>query len=129
MRHLIFIRSEERCKLFLGGGTLAGIWSMRNRAVEPGTGHWGECPYGVYTLGTPRPEDSPPFGYWFIPVFNVPGRQGIGIHGGGSGLPDPMADQQGWMVTHGCFRMQNADLAQLVDALKDEGGPVLFTVT
>ncbi|MGH3578857.1 MAG: L,D-transpeptidase family protein, partial [Mycobacterium sp.] len=41
------------------------------------------------------------------------GRHGIGIHGGGTGLEDPYADEQGWVKTHGCFRVQNQDLRSL----------------
>ncbi len=111
---LIFYRSTEKCKLFTPEGVMRAEWEMRNRTVESGFGHWGKCPDGVYHLGTPRPEDSPPFGRSFIPVIGVKTRVGIGIHGGGSGLLQPMAPRQGWRRTHGCFRMQNEDLAKLV---------------
>ncbi len=39
--------------------------------------------------------------------------RGRAIHGGGTGLPDPMADQQGWKPTTGCTRGQNADVISL----------------
>jgi RHS repeat-associated protein len=39
--------------------------------------------------------------------------RGRAIHGGGTGLPDPMADQQGWKPTEGCTRGQNADVISL----------------
>ncbi|MES2309690.1 MAG: RHS repeat-associated core domain-containing protein [Verrucomicrobiota bacterium] len=44
--------------------------------------------------------------------------RGRWIHGGGSGLKDPLAPQQGWYWTQGCTRMQNDDLAKLVDQIK-----------
>ncbi|HEX8817223.1 MAG TPA: RHS repeat-associated core domain-containing protein [Terriglobales bacterium] len=39
--------------------------------------------------------------------------RGRDIHGGGSGLPDPMAPYQGWVPTLGCTRGQNADVIGL----------------
>lgn len=38
------------------------------------------------------------------------GRDGVSIHGGGSGLPDPWADYQALTYTHGCVRVHNKDL-------------------
>jgi len=76
---------------------------------------------GVYPLGTPVKVDPTgdanrdgipdglQFGPYFIPVHDVPGRTGIGIHGGRSGPQSP---------TLGCFRMSNADVAQLVNINK-----------
>jgi hypothetical protein len=39
------------------------------------------------------------------------------IHGGGSGLPDPMAPRQGWVPTYGCARGQNEDVINLGQAI------------
>lgn len=87
-----------------------------NAAVEAGFGTDGKCPAGSYTLGaveyTDGAHELEEMGDYFIPVLNVPGRDGIGIHGGGSGLANPLASQQGWVETLGCFRLQNEDLAQ-----------------
>jgi lipoprotein-anchoring transpeptidase ErfK/SrfK len=60
------------------------------------------------------------------------GRAGIGIHGGGSGLPAPFAARQGWAKTHGCVRVQNEDLTKLVKIVKGclaAGGHVRLTVS
>ena len=35
------------------------------------------------------------------------------IHGGGTGLSDPLADEQGWKPTMGCTRAQNEDVEDL----------------
>ena len=35
------------------------------------------------------------------------------VHGGGSGLPDPLSARQGWRSTQGCTRAQNEDVEQL----------------
>jgi hypothetical protein len=110
MPHLIFSSETQHAKLFADDGQELADWEMHDAAVRPGFGRWGRCPRGNYPLSVPRREDSPPFGFWFIPVLGVTGRVGIGIHGGGSGLADPMVPHQGWVPTHGCLRMQNADL-------------------
>lgn len=77
-----------------------------------------------YTVG-PIEEINPPsgsFGFYAIPLKGKPadlhGRTGLLIHGGGNKLPDPFADYQGWQCTHGCVKMQNADLRVLVDTLR-----------
>jgi hypothetical protein len=40
------------------------------------------------------------------------------LHGGGSGLPDPLASRQGWKPTLGCTRMQNEDVTKLCELIK-----------
>ena len=41
------------------------------------------------------------------------------IHGGGSGLLDPLAPYQGWYPTHGCTRMPNDDIDDLTGIILD----------
>ena len=49
--------------------------------------------------------DGTQFGPYFIPIQNVPGRSGIGIHGGRSGPQSP---------TLGCIRTSNEDITTIV---------------
>lgn len=121
--HLIFDSDTQICKVYsFATHEKAFECEMRDAAVNgPGFDHWGRCPRGTYVLGTPIAHDQPSMGFWFTPVLNTPGRSGIGIHGGGTGLPDPMAAQQGWQVTHGCLRVQNEDNEKLVGLLRQEG--------
>lgn len=91
-------------------------------------GHFGACPVGEYTLGTARdnaahaPEELVAEGPFFVEIKDVNGlwvanhRSDIGVHGGGSGLPDPGKPLQGWVVTLGCWRLQNVDLRRFVAA-------------
>lgn len=44
--------------------------------------------------------------------------RGRWLHGGGTGLPDPGAPRQGWMPTYGCTRLQNEDIQDLVDRVR-----------
>jgi hypothetical protein len=132
--HFVFNRATERLKGYAVDGTLAWEAPCHNETVNPGFGHYGECPPGDYHLAFPEIIDPPevPYGSWFIPLVDVDGlwikdaRSGIGVHGGGSGLPSPFAAKQGWQITEGCFRLQNEDLTHFVALV--HGGET-FTVT
>lgn len=116
--HLVFDDTANHAKVFRkqgGVGVLVFSCEMRNATVEDGFGHHGWCPRGIFILGPPANVHLVPFGFHFTPLFDLDphgamhqeGRHGIGIHGGGTGLADPFAAQQGWQVTHGCLRVQN----------------------
>lgn len=112
----------------------------RNRTTKDGQlYHDGNCPPGEFILGNPSPRGTVPFGPYFIPILDYfpnhamqfYGRSGIGIHGGGTGLASPMALLQGWQITHGCWRVQNEYLLQLVSHVNVAhglGGKVYVTV-
>ena len=97
---------------------MSEAWSCEARGEAVGNGPIGP---GVYQLGAPEfndpgdTQDLTEMGPYFIPVNNVPGRGGIGIHGGGTGTAHPLAARQGWVVTLGCIRVQNEDLYHVVD--------------
>ena len=84
--------------------------------------HWAPCPPGEFLIGAAVPKGTAPFGPFFLPLLDDANhhvmadnhRSGIGLHGGGSGLPDPLAPRQGWVWTHGCWRLQNQSLLSLV---------------
>jgi len=77
------------------------------------------CPNGTYTLGAPEynePEETAnlrAMGPYFIPIYNIPGHDGIGIHGGGSAAAHPLAARQGFFPTENCIRVQNDDLYRI----------------
>jgi hypothetical protein len=113
----------------------------RNRTTNDGQrGHWGSLPSGLYLLGAPVVKNTVPFGPFYVPITDFGpnraladhGRSGVGIHGGGSGAPDPFAAHQVWVPTHGCVRMANIDLRQLVRlilAAQQGSGKCYFTCT
>lgn len=87
----------------------------------------GDTPPGLYECGqiTWTRKDEPrkiwdAFGEVFVDLEELQdqersrGRAGVGLHGGGSGLADPLAKRQGWYKTHGCVRFQNEDIVKLV---------------
>lgn len=76
------------------------------------------------------PEDAqmcngPAYGCFYIHTGDYRGRD---IHGGGSGLPDPYANRQGWVPTYGCLRMQNVDGVELSYDIINAGNDVVLTV-
>lgn len=139
---LHFVFNDTLNRLVVYNAQHAEVWrtEMRNSTVNDGTfGHYGNCPRGVFKLGVPIPKHEPAFGYWFTPVLDYQGhftmrdfgREGIGVHGGGTGLANPFAPAQGWQVTHGCLRLQNANNAyfvKLVQQAQKAGGVCYLTV-
>src|SRR5262249_46177606 len=82
----------------------------------------GDTPPGLYRCSPPEaiPSDDAEagaYGPYFVNLLEMEkqessrGRAGVGVHGGGSGLPNPyFSKHQGWVYTHGCIRLQNEDL-------------------
>lgn len=150
--HLIFNGQSRKLKFYLlseTGVELRHVWDCHDVGVNDQNisagqdvyGHLCKCPPGIgYTLGAPQTLEPPerPYGFFFTPVnddpngdFNNHGRAGIGIHGGGSDLPDPFAPQQGWEWTFGCLRLQNEDNAVFANSVKwiqHNGGTVYLDV-
>lgn len=105
----------------------------------------GDTPEGVYRCGVlyETRKDEPwhiwrSFGKYFIDLEEMEdqerkhGRAGVGIHGAGSGLSDPLAPFQPLRPTHGCVRVHNADMENIIVPLyrkvKAAGGNVYVTV-
>jgi hypothetical protein len=129
----------ERLKIFDPAGKLVFTCECRNRTTNDGSYmRDGWCPPGSFILGAPEARNTVPFGAWLIPLLDMAtggpmqqfGRAGIAIHGGGSGLRQPFAPQQGWQVTHGCWRVANESLALIVKIVHttQKKGKCLVTV-
>lgn len=89
--------------------------------------HAGDTPPGLYLAGQiyeTMPHEPEhiwrSYGKWCVDMVEQEGqeagvgRAGICLHGGGSGLPDPLADYQELIPTFGCVRMHNRDLDTVV---------------
>ena len=94
---------------------VVGQWECRDEFV-----------HGYNSDGDPR--GSLPNGLYTHVHAEVTNGAGRDIHGGGSGLPDPYADYQGWVPTYGCLRMQNADDVELSRMIIESGNDVELTV-
>ena len=83
------------------------------KSAKPGA----DAPYKSDVVGVSnRHGDSAAYGPKgaFIDTGDSRGRD---IHGGGTGLADPLAPQQGWKPTLGCTRGQNEDVINLGNAI------------
>lgn len=138
--HMVVSREAETLKAFNHRGEVlfkipARAWGQHRDWHSPN----GDTPPGVYYVGTIY--DTPgerPYGRYCLDLVDLTGnedgngRAGISLHGGGSGLPNPFAPYQGWVNTHGCVRVQNADLeykiVPLVKTTKHNKFTVFLTV-
>lgn len=117
-------------KVFTEAGLLTHYVAHCYGSAGPG---WrvpdGDTPPGLYRIVQvdPIPITDPErdaFGPYFIALSSSTeeasvGRAGVGIHGGGTGLPGAYtAQKQGWEVTNGCVRLQNGDLLHLVELIR-----------
>lgn len=112
----------------------ARCFGQHNRWQQP----MGDTRPGLYRVGQLyNTTGEAAYGEWCVDLEDLEGqetgngRAGISLHGGGSGLANPFAPYQGWQATHGCIRLQNADLARLVEIIetaKNIGGTVYLTV-
>jgi len=109
-----------------------GVKVFRIDALTHGVGggvdaHAGDTPAGDYrATGLVQTTDADTsatwaaYGPWFVALDDLEGqersrsRAGIGMHGGGTGLPDPQANRQDLIPTCGCIRIHNHDLATLI---------------
>lgn len=129
--HLVISHARRTMKAFDHTGRL--LWTAPaltegvNDDVDlPG----GDTPMGLYKCGKitvtsahepKRTWDS--YGHLFIDLVELEnqeasrGRAGVGIHGGGTGLEDPLAGMQPLLATLGCVRVHNRDLRALIAPL------------
>jgi len=124
-------------------------WTIPCRADGvngPGfAGPGGDTPPGIYEIGLiTKTNKSEPlsiwhsYGRWFADLVELEnqeasrGRAGVGVHGGGTGLKEPLAAEQGWKPTLGCVRLQNRDLETrfipMCQFIKSKGGKIYVEV-
>lgn len=122
---------DKRLKIWMGN-LLLYMCDARNDTVASNAWRYPDagCPPGEFVLGAPEantsPDDQRSMGPWFIPVNNIPGHSGIGIHGGGSCVvPHSMDPYQGWCPTENCIRVQNQNLIHIVDSFDFSGVPMI----
>lgn len=132
--HIVFNGPSRLLKLYVVGESQPRHTLIcHDVGVKDGTlpdpyGHDCKCPPGLYFVGAPQTLNPPEaaYGFHFTPLYDAPpdfafaqhGRAGIGVHGGGSDLPNPFAPQQGWEWTFGCLRLQNADNQTFVEFVR-----------
>ena len=118
IKEIQFQRSKQMMFAMNEQYQVIGQWPCKDDFV-PGynaTGETAEVTNGAY---------GPAYGNFYITTHDPRARD---VHGGGSGLPDPYADYQGWIPTYGCLRMQNADGVELSKMIIEGGNNVVLTV-
>lgn len=136
--HLIVNDSEGKfnseAKLFNSSGKLLWVKDCLAKGQSPDYSQRnGDTPPGVYKLAyltvTQDWENAATwhaYGKYFWDLGNVSGaeekygRAGVGLHGGGSSAPDPLAPYQQLVPTCGCIRMYNKDLEAVILPLWQE---------
>jgi hypothetical protein len=115
MSHLEFSRGGSKLQLVSGNNAVIGTWDAANNVDSRCAGIW---PNGTNTFAyyVAHPGDTPnsAFGSHGIFIFNVPGREGMGVHSGREGVPDGLGRSGFLHCTIGCIRTTDEATAQLV---------------
>jgi RHS repeat-associated protein len=115
------IRTEmkDQKTIFTVDGTVAGEWTSKNDVSKrslPGANDPYESSDSYPTNG---PYKNKTNAYGPNDILKTDDVRGRWLHGGGTGLPNPSAPEQGWKPTMGCTRMQNKDIQELVNRVRD----------
>ena len=123
---MIYSRAEQRLYFYEDDGV--SFFSIECRdAFFAGNNEQGQehesLPNGDYVCAAEAypAEDDDAYGTVYIDTGDSRGRV---IHGGGSALAEPKADEQGWYPTLGCLRVQNGPGKVLSDAIIAAGNAV-----
>lgn len=131
IKEIQFQRGKQRIFAMDESYQVVGEWECRDDFVQGYNAYGdprGSLPDGTYTGVSAEVTNGAygsAYGNFYITSGDPRGRD---IHGGGSGLPDPYADYQGWVPTYGCLRMQNADGVELSRMIINSGNNVVLTV-
>jgi GH25 family lysozyme M1 (1,4-beta-N-acetylmuramidase) len=129
LSRVVYDGIDHKLKVFDTNGAPIFVCDAKNETVaDNGWRPDAGCPPGNYVLAGPLANDpDQPLsdrnnwkgeGRWFVPIDDIPGHIGIGIHGGGSCVTPPLSNallpRQGWCRTENCIRVQNEDLETFV---------------
>lgn len=108
---------------------------LKNGDTPPGVYLIGEC---TITKGSEPASTWNAYGKYFFDLAYFSGaeekygRAGVGIHGGGTAAPDPLAPYQQLVPTCGCIRFYNADLEKVIyplwQSVKGTGNKIYVSV-
>lgn len=100
-------------------------------SIWPGYNEAGQAreslPLGEYIVSAEEypAENNACYGTVYMATGDPRGRD---IHGGGSDLPDPFADEQGFEATFGCLRVLNKPGDEIAKRVVAAGNAVALTV-
>jgi hypothetical protein len=115
MSTLEFHRSLNEIALLSGDGSIVGTFKAANNVDSHSRGPWPDGQYDFDHHGT-HPDDAPdsPYGSDAIFIFDVPDREGMGVHSGRESVPDGLGRRGFLHCTMGCVRTTDDAMAQLV---------------
>ena len=116
MSTLQFRREANELTLLSGDGTkTSGPWDAANNVDSHSKGPWPDGQYDFDHYGT-HPDDAPDssYGSHGIFTFDVPDREGMGVHSGREEVPDGLGRCGFLHCTMGCVRTTDDAMAQLV---------------
>lgn len=141
--HIVVNCATNLAKCYVPGEALPRwIAETHTEGLSRNTEAWGgDTPSALWEATAvehipPSDPESASYGVGFITLVCHEAIKraavGIGWHGGGTGLPDPLAPRQGWAHTLGCLRSQNIDLVEKVfrtiEFVLKRGGRVWLSV-
>ena len=115
MSTLEFHRDLNQIALLSGDGNTVGTFDAANNVDSHSKGPWPDGQYH-FDHHAAHPGDPPesPFGSHGIFIFDVPDREGMGVHSGREGVPDGRGRAGVLHCTMGCVRTTDDAMAQLV---------------
>ena len=105
MSTLEFDRGRSTLTLRARDGSESGTWTAFNNVDHHARGPWPPGEYGFEVWNT-HADDSPDsaYGSFGIAVFNVPDREGMGVHSGRAAMNDGLGRCGPEHCTMGCIR-------------------------
>jgi hypothetical protein len=104
MSSLVFSRAQKRIKLLRSNGAEVGTWHAENNA-QSGAQPWPNGQY-AFSWHSPHAGDDADSSYGSHGnfIFEVPGREGMGVHSGRKNVADGRGNRGPAHVTDGCVR-------------------------
>jgi hypothetical protein len=117
MSILRFDRSNEKLMMLRANGLTLGPWDAANNVDSRSKGIWPDGQYG-FSFYSKHPGDPPSsaYGSHGIFIFDVPNREGMGVHSGREGVPDGFHRSGFGHCTMGCIRTTDAAMVELLGA-------------
>ncbi len=115
MATLDFSRTGSKLQLTAANGTVIGSWDAANNVDSGSKGPWpnGSYKFDYYVAHPGDPPNSAYGSHGFF-GFDVPGREGMGVHSGREGVADGLGRSGFRYCTFGCIRTTDEATAQLV---------------
>ncbi len=115
MSKIEFSRLGSKLQITASNNTIVGSWDAANNVNSRSKGIWPNGEYGFdYYVEHPGDTPNSAYGSHGIFIFNVPNREGMGVHSGRDGVPDGLGRSGFRHCTMGCIRTTDDATAQLL---------------